>query len=152
MKLKHYDHNGNARFVTFCTHKIIPLLTNNKFQNILIQSIEHIRSDYKLRLTGFVLMPEHVHLVLIPRIETKIGEIIGEIKRVSAKQILALVTNEDIMAKLYVEQNRRGNYSLWQRRCYDHNCGNEEYMWQKVNYCHYKPVKRNLVSRASYWK
>ena len=46
------------------------------------------RDTHKFRLLGYVIMPEHVHLVIHPQIETKLGPLIGEIKSKSAAKII----------------------------------------------------------------
>ena len=80
LKLKHYDHDGRAKFIIFCTHKKIPLLTNNGFRGIVIDSISRIRNQYKIKLLGFVIMPEHIHLVVVPPEDLKLGSVTGKRK------------------------------------------------------------------------
>ena len=155
MKLKHLDHDGSARFITFCTHKKIPLLTNNVIRNIIINSIEAARKVYGFLLIGYVIMPEHVHLVIIPGIDTNVGVIIGDIKRLSSKRILKIIKTENnnaLMDKLIVCRDGRSRLAFWQRRCYDHNCRSEKSMWEKVNYCHNNPVNRDLVQNREDWE
>jgi putative transposase len=153
MKLKHYDHDGRARFITFCTHKKIPLLTNNKFRRVVIDSISAIRAQYSLKLLGYVLMPEHVHLVVVPPEDTKLGPAIGKLKIYSSTRIheILIDLNSAMIERLTVTRNKIINFVFWQRRCYDHNCRSTESVWEKVNYCHNNPVKRGLVSKPEDW-
>jgi putative transposase len=153
MDLKHYDHDGNARFVTFCTHARLPILTNNRFRYAVVDAIRQVRKDSELRLNGYVIMPEHVHLVLIPPNNVKLGPVIGEIKRVSAKKILEQLraSNSNLLKKLQVKRDRQGPIALWQRRCYDHNCRTEAEMWKAVRYCDDNPVSRGLASKPEHW-
>ena len=155
MKLKHYDHDGRARFITFCTHKKIPLLTNNVIRHIVIDSIAAQRIEYGFLLIGYVIMPDHVHLVFIPGIDTGIGSIVGKIKRISSKRILKILKTEkanSIIEKLTIFRDGKDRPVFWQRRCYDHNCRSEKSMWEKVNYCHNNPVKRGLVKNPGDWE
>ena len=78
MKLKHYDHDGRARFVTFCTHQRIPVLTNDAFRAQIVSAISVARKTHRVRLIAYVIMPEHVHLVLVPDEDTKVGKIMGK--------------------------------------------------------------------------
>ena len=153
MKLKHYDGDGRARFVTFCTHKKMPLLTNNRYRKIVVESIAAIRDRYKLKLLGYVLMPEHVHIVVVPPEEVKLGPVIGKLKILSSKGIHELMRNlnSPLIERLTVRRNKTDNFVFWQRRCYDHNCRDAESVWEKVNYCHNNPVKRGLVSEPQNW-
>ena len=153
MRLKHYDHDGRARFITFGVHQRNPVLTDTTLRRLVIKCIDDIRNDYKLRLIGYVIMPEHVHLVLIPPEEVKLGYVIGELKRISARQIHRHLDNTDsvLTNRFMVTRNGRKKFAFWQRRCFDHNCRSEEAMWSRVEYCHKNPVLRGLVAKPEDW-
>jgi putative transposase len=99
-------------------------------------------------------MPEHVHLVMIPAVKMKMGHVIGEIKRLSSKRIHEFLLHGDnnLLPKLTVKRNGVYRFAFWQRRCYDHNIRSEESLSEKVNYCHYNPVKRGLVKDPETWE
>jgi len=154
MKLKHFDNDGRARFVTFSTHQRFPILTNSPFRQVVVDSIAEVRERFGFQLAAYVIMPEHVHLIIIPSDRMKMGFVLGEIKRISAKRIhqLLLRGNNDLLPKLNVKRNAVYRFAFWQRRCYDHNIRSEESLWEKVNYCHYNPVKRGLVKEPEAWE
>ena len=153
MKLRHYDHDGRARFITFCTHHRLPLLTNNRFREIIIDAIRRTREEKKFRLLGYVIMPEHVHLVIVPGLDSEVGDIVGEIKVRSATAILDLMRagRSSTLQRLTVIRDGIEKLAFWQRRCYDRNCRSDEEVWEEVNYCHNNPVKRGLVSAPERW-
>lgn len=154
MKLKHYDHDGRARFITFCTHRKMQLLTDNKFREIIIDSIKEARKSHGFKLLGYVIMPEHIHIVILPAIEVKVGPLIGDIKKASSKKIHRLLQDggSDLIKRLTVLRNGERRFALWQRRCYDHNCRTEESVLEKINYCHNNPVTRGLVKSPGDWR
>jgi putative transposase len=76
MNLRHYDHDGRARFVTFCTHRRLPLLSTNAFRKIITDCLGELRREYQFRLIAYVIMPEHVHPIIVPKEETALGEMI----------------------------------------------------------------------------
>jgi putative transposase len=153
MKLKHFDDEEGARFITFCTHRKYRILENDLLKRLVIDAIERARVKFAFRLLGYVLMPEHVHLVIFPRSMSKVGRIIGEIKRDSARRIMAKLRdiNSPLLAELKIIRNRTEKYVVWQRRCYDHNCRKNESVWEIINYCHNNPVKRGLVDTPGQW-
>ncbi len=79
---------------------------------------------------GFVIMPDHLHLLIIPRGLINISFIMPEIKKGSARLI-----NES--------KGRRGK--LWVSEYYDYVIRNENDLVEKVRYIHYNLVKRGLV-------
>lgn len=141
-KLKHYDDLGTARFVTFSCYHRLPSLNRPGAKEILIQELDRARAKYGFKILGYVLMPDHVHLVLFPPERMKLGLVIREIKSRSARRYFAT-------AQIEASGGRR---VFWQRRCYDHNCRTPETVQEKIEYCHNNPVKRGLVSEPSEWK
>ena len=91
MKLRHYDHDGRARFVTFNTHQRIPFLTDHVFSEVILHSVFTTCHSRQLRLLAYVIMPEHIHLVAVPPISVKLGPVIGEMKFSSAMKIHELL-------------------------------------------------------------
>lgn len=135
-RLRHYDNLGTARFVTFSTYRRQPTLTNETVIKVVLTCIDTARIKHGFRLVGYVVMPEHVHLVLYPPEGMKLGLVIREIKSISARQIFQSEGSAP-------EGERR---VFWQRRCYDHNCRTPETVVEKIRYCHNNPVKRGLVA------
>lgn len=154
MHLKHYDHDGRARFVTFCTHRRIPILTNNLFRQITCEEVFAFCQSTRTRLLAYVIMPEHVHLVIVPPDTLKLGPAIGNLKQNIAKRIVAVLKdrNSRLLQTLAVERGGIKYLAVWLKRCFDHNCRDEESVWKCVNYCHWNPVTRKLVASPENWK
>jgi putative transposase len=141
-KLRHFDNEGTARFVTFGCYRKLPLLTDDTARRIFLEELEQARSKYAFRILGYVLMPEHLHLVLLPPDGMPLGLLIREIKSRSARRVFAL----EGIARPGVQR------VFWQKRCYDHNCRTLESTIEKINYCHNNPVRRGLVSAPGEWR
>jgi len=99
-------------------------------------------------------MPEHVHLVLYPENELKLGPVIGELKSLSARRILSSWKERkpDALEDLLVNRAGVPKHAFWQRRCFDHNCRSEKTVLEKISYCHDNPVRRGLVEEPGDWK
>ena len=127
-RLRHFDKLGTGRFVTFSTYRRHQLLKRNAIASLFVKALDQIRSRHTLRLWGYVVMPDHVHLVMLP-CENKggvsLGRIVGELKSVSARAILTYLRTEK---KIDLGNLTRSDESIsfWQRRCYDHNCRSSE--------------------------
>jgi len=151
--MHHYDDLGTARFITFNCHKRLKLLTDEKRIRMLLEEIDHARKKYGFSLLGFVVMPNHVHLVLYPNKDVQAGRVIGEIKSLTARRIgmLSKSQKRHNRAMFEVIRNKKYRYVFWQRRCYDHNCRTPQTVIEKINYCHMNPVKARLVRNPSEW-
>jgi len=141
MKLKHYDDLGTARFITFCCYRLQPFLHQPRASELLIKYFNETRNKYGFKLLGYVIMPEHVHLVIFRAEGMKLGLVIREIKSKMAREYFALDMNET-----------SGKNVFWQKRCYDHNCRSPESTKEKIDYCHNNPVKRGLATEPGGYK
>ena len=140
-RLKHFDNEDTARFITFSCYRRQPSLNPLQAKEILIEQIAAAREKHGFKLHGYILMPEHVHLVIFPRPGTRVGYLIGEIKSFTARRYFASVD-------IGLPESKR---VFWEKRCYDHNCRNLLSVREKINYCHNNPVKRGLVDDPGKW-
>jgi putative transposase len=152
--LRHFDHDGRVRFITFPCHERLPILTNNEFREIVARSIDDARARHAFRLLAYVIMPEHLHLVIWPEEESKVGTVVGWMKQEAARGIAKLLreTRSPQLDRLEVTRDRVKKLALWERRCFDHNCRDTDSIREKVQYCHNNPVKRELVPDPSRWR
>jgi putative transposase len=153
-KLRHFDDWGTVRFVTFSCHRRLSILRDEVTCRIVLGELDFARRKYDFKLFGYVFMPEHVHLVLHPALGVKLGLAIGEFKSRSARAISAHLqaVRSQLFADLEVTKESRTSHAIWLPRFYDHNCRNQETVLEKINYCHFNPVKRGLVSRPEDWR
>jgi putative transposase len=129
--LVRYQHGGDLHFVTFSCYRRLAYLGTSPARDLFEQSLETVRSRYGFLVTGYVVMPEHVHLLVT---EPRIGTL--------ARAIQAL--------KLSVAVQRHER-PFWQRRYYDFNVFTEEKRIEKLRYMHRNPVTRGLVERPEQW-
>lgn len=150
----HYDNLGTARFITLSCYRRLRLLQTEDVINIILEELEACRIKYDFQILGYVIMPNHVHLIIYPEENLKIGSVIGEIKKASAYRIISQWKQKDnkILRKIIVPQGRRQTYAFWLPRCYDHNCRTPEVVREKINYCHNNPVKAGLVTEPGQWR
>src|ERR1700738_4284531 len=62
--LKRYYGRGHLHFVTFGCYRRLPLLRGVHAKNLFLKELARVRLEYNFALVGYVVMPEHVHLLL----------------------------------------------------------------------------------------
>jgi putative transposase len=62
--LKRYQHEGDDHFITFSCYRREPYFTTTASKDIFLDSLELTRKRYNFEVLGYVVMPEHVHLLL----------------------------------------------------------------------------------------
>jgi len=148
-RLRHFDDLGTARFVTFSTFHRLPVLAESRIAAIVLEEVEGIRVYHSIQVLAYVIMPDHVHLVLLPPEGCSLGGAIGRMKGLSARRILPVLADDGDGLE---NRRRNGKRALWQRRCYDHNCRTVETVIEKINYCHNNPVTAGLVDKPGEWE
>ena len=153
-RLRHFDNLNTARFVTFSCYHRYRLLTDPNVIESFLHELDSIRKKYDLKLFGYVIMPEHVHLVVHPRDGLGLGRVIGELKSLSARSMLPLLQGNHarLTDRLIVTRGGEERLAFWQLRCYDHNCRTPETVKEKIVYCHKNPVVRGLVADPGEWR
>ncbi len=129
--LVRYQQCGCFHFISFtCYHRFQHLCTVPA-RELFERSLESMRRRYDFVVCGYVVMPEHVHLL--------VGE---PNKAILSKAIQALKLSVSVQSK---------ERPVWQARYYDFNVHNEEKRVEKLRYMHRNPVKRGLVAKPEDW-
>jgi REP element-mobilizing transposase RayT len=84
--IRHRRHSidlpGHAHELTFCTYKGYKLLSKDRTRQWFIDALSRARTKHDLLLLAWVLMPDHVHLLLLPnRDEYLISDALKSIKQ-----------------------------------------------------------------------
>jgi len=117
-----------------------------------VKILEEVRQRYAFRLIGFVVMPEHVHLLLSEPAKKNPSKILQVLKQKVARALLKKrrqVTSAQL--SLPFEGNAREEAHFWQRRFYDFNVWSENKLREKLQYMHANPVQRKLVQHPRDW-
>src|ERR1700758_1658046 len=62
--LKRYYGKGDLHFITFSCYRKLPFLGTKRARDVFVRELAKVRSRYEFRLVGYVVMPNHVHLLL----------------------------------------------------------------------------------------
>ena len=110
---------------------------------------------YPFELWAWVFMPEHVHLLLRPRGQILLRDILSAIKVPVAKRAAAWVRREapQFMPRMLDAQpNGKSCLRFWQRGGgYDRNIITARELREKIGYIHRNPVRRGLVATPGDW-
>jgi putative transposase len=154
-RCQRYDIPNDAHCLTFsCFHRL-PLLSRERSCKWMLDALTLGRDKQLYQLWAYVVMPEHVHLVLQPRSGVRIADILKSIKQSVSRHALEwLKTNEPgFLTQLEdIQPSGRRSYRFWQRGGgFDRNVRSIADIHEKINYVHENPVRRGLVSKASLW-
>ncbi|MDZ4782024.1 MAG: transposase [Planctomycetia bacterium] len=156
-RLKRYHTPGDLHELTFSCYLRRPLLEDDGLKVILCRAVDAANERYRIRLVAFVIMPEHVHLLIDPiDAEPDLPGYLAAIKRPSSfriKQVLIDCGDPSLNGLTVLERPGKTAFRFWQEGAgYDRNITTSKVALAAVDYLHLNPVRRALVTRAEDWK
>jgi putative transposase len=131
--LTRFHGQGDNHFITFSCYHRLPYLDTDQARTVFLEVLEKVREKHDFYLFGYVLMPEHVHLLL------------SEPKRQRLEDTLRVLKGE-VSKRLKGERKQ-----FWQRRYHDFNVLTHDKFSEKLRYLHRNPVARGLVINPEDW-
>jgi len=130
-KLKREQNSGDLHFITFSCHERRPYLATPKSRDLFLDALESVCQRHNCQILGYVVMPEHVHLLI------------------AEPEAIPLAT---VLRALKVAVSKRSTQQpFWLKRYYDFNVYSEKKRIEKLNYMHRNPVVRGLVQQPEDW-
>jgi putative transposase len=122
----------------------------------MLEALGAARLRHNLALWAYVIMPEHVQVIVYPRAEFYQVRLIRTALKVPVqRKALAFLRRE---APAFVDRLRdekpsgEVHYRFWQRGGgYDRNITDPKTLWTMIEYIHNNPVRRGLVSSPTDW-
>lgn len=123
----------------------------------MLDALNACRAKHGFRLWAYVLMPEHVHLLLWPTgAAYSISRILTSLKQPVSKRALLFVRARSPSFLRQMEDRQPNgivHYRFWQRGGgYDRNFTEPSPIWAEIDYIRANPVRRELCQRATDWK
>ena len=152
-----WDEPGHAHFVTYSCFRRQPFLTRERTRRWVIQAIETVRREQEIAVWGYVVMPEHVHLLVLPRrAEYSMSLILAGLKRTvskAAKEYLVESGQTAWLEKLTIRYRDRTVFRFWQPGGgFDRNIFREKSVPANLDYIHANPVRRGLAVIPTDWE
>jgi len=139
---------GDWHFITCSCHQRLPFLGSAGHRDLFLEVLEQTRKKYQFVVAGYVVMPEHIHLL------------IGEPKIANPSRVMQVLKQRVSLRCL--SKNNPAKQDLltfgghlpprfWLPRSHDFNVGTKKKYVEKLNYIHFNPVKRGLITSPELW-
>ena len=132
-------------FFTSTIYEWKPLLANDKYKGIIIESLQFLVNDKRIQLNAFVIMDNHIHIILQPLSGFTLPAIQASFMKYTAQQLKRslMETDKDLLATFKVNKYAR-DYQVWKRKPLSIDLLTKELFIQKLEYIHYNPVTAGL--------
>jgi putative transposase len=138
----------HLHFITCSCNERRPLLDCPPARDLFLTVLEQTRQRYRFVVVGYVVMPEHVHLLIT---EPEVGSpstVMQVLKQRTAQALLPRRQRRDPRQRELFS----GRRAFWQARFYDFNVWSTKKRVEKLRYMHRNPVKRGLVESPEQWR
>ncbi|PZF72464.1 REP-associated tyrosine transposase [Taibaiella soli] len=142
-----------AYFVTFTIADWVDIFTRRIYKDIIMASLDYCIKNKELVVLGYVIMSNHVHLILSSR-NGKLSDTIRDFKKYTANQILSTIEDSPESRREWMlhrfkwnaaNHQRNSHYQVWTHENHAIEIRTKHFFEQKLNYIHQNPVRAGLV-------
>jgi putative transposase len=151
-RLHRYYGSGHFHFITTSCYHRRPLLGTARRRDLFLKILEEVRARYGFIVVGYVVMPEHIHLLLSEPDRGTPSTVMQVLKQRFARRVLGewRRRRKPEQGRLWQEAFEQGH--IWQKRFYDFVVRTQAKRIEKLKYIHGNPVKRGLVLEPEQWR
>lgn len=147
-KRKSNDGEGIVHSLTFSTYRRQRFFEDERVVRLFLESLEKARERYRFLVWAYVVMPEHIHLLVPPR-GNPVSRILNSVKApTSVRVIHHFRTTDPERLRSLLSGKVRGHspFSFWQAGGgFDRDLHSPEEIWPVIRYIHLNPVRRKLA-------
>jgi len=149
--LHRYYGAGYLHFITTSCYQRRALLGTPQNRDLFLEVMERVRKRYGFVMVGYVVMPEHVHLLFSEPERGDPSVVMKVVKQSFARQLLVrrrtgVDPQQSALWKIPLTEGH-----VWQHRFYDFVVFTEKKRVEKLRYMHRNPVVRGLVLAPEQW-
>ena len=144
-------------FTTSTVIDWVDIFTRVSYRHIVVDSLAYCQKAKGLKIYAWVLMSNHLHMVVSTEAKQAIGDILRDFKKFTNKKILKTLKEDEHESRRMWMRNGSGpagandkritNYRFWQEGNHVEDIYTSEFLWQKIGYIHQNPVKAEIVAR-----
>jgi len=147
----------NCFFVTTTCYKWYHLLAMDSCKDVVIESMKFLNTKYKADLLGYVIMPNHIHLIIFFKVKNELSNWMRDMKKFTAVMIrkeIEATGQLEVVEKLRVQGPKKQVFKIWEDRFDDLFLESTDLLEVKLEYIHMNPLQEHwsLVDRPEKWK
>ena len=163
MSSKYKVYNTRApHFITSTVVGWIDALSREEYKEIILDSLRFCQEQKGLQIHAWVIMNNHLHLIVSAGETTELPAIIRDFKKFTSRKLIEAITNnvqesrKEWMLNMFRfaggSNNNNETYQFWQHEYHPIELDNTEKFDQRMNYLHENPVRAGIVWEAQHYK
>lgn len=143
-------------FTTTTVLDWMDVFTRPQYKHIIIDSLKYCQSNKGVDIYAWVLMTNHLHMIIGMRDNTTVGEFLRDFKKFTTKSIIKSIRENEQESRDWLIKrfefrsainNRVTGCKFWQDDNHVENIFTYDFYKQKLNYIHQNPVRQEIVDR-----
>ena len=140
-------------FLTATIVDWVDVFSRKNYRDTVIECFDFCIKNKGMILYSYVIMSNHIHMIVQSN-DSKLSDLIRDFKKFTAKAILVKIQTEPESRrewmlerfKLATESHSRNKkYQFWQLGNHAEEIYSEKFMWSKIDYIHFNPVRAGIV-------
>ena len=146
-------------FITFSVVYWVDVFSRSIYKDIVVESLRYCQKEKGLEIYGWIIMSNHIHLIVGRNGKVKIEEIIRDFKKYTSVHICRAIENNTLesrknwMLKLFSnaadKSKKHVKYKFWQNEYHPIELNTNEMLSQKLAYIHSNPVESGVVDEPT---
>jgi putative transposase len=147
--------NDCPHFLTCTIINWIALFGNTDIVQIILNSLKFMVENQRLKLHGWVVMENHIHLIASA---LNLSKEIHDFKSFTARSIIDFLEENHYSSlldqfRIFKKEHKiHQKYQFWEEGCHPEMILNIEMLTKKLDYIHYNPVRRGYIEDPSFWR
>ena len=150
------EYENLTHFITITVIEWIDIFTKSEYFDTIVKSLAYCRENKGLLLYEYVIMTNHLHLIVGAAKGYKLSQIISDFKKHTTGEICKLLKTDNrryILNLLNHSFSKKDGYEMqiWLRENYPEVMLSENFLQEKITYIYNNPIKRGLVAKPEDW-
>ena len=146
-------------FVTATVVDWIDVFSRKVYRDCVIDCLDFCIKNKGMILYGYVIMSNHIHMIVQSN-DGKLSNLIRDFKKFTAKTILEKIQAEPESRREWMlerfhlateSHTRNEQYQFWKYGNHPEEIYSNKFMWSKLDYIHFNPVRSGIVDKASHY-
>jgi len=164
MKWVNHYKNYNCFFVTNRIVNKLNILEPERSKYIIIENLKFYREYYNIRINGYVIMSNHIHLIIsnLNSQPENTKKFIQNLLRTFSRKIIELLYQDNNIFTLKQREyfltifkqkaSKRSKHRVWDEHSRSIPIWSENMFFEKLNYIHNNPVKAEMAANSEEYK
>ena len=142
-------------FLTATVVDWIDVFSRKIYRDCIVECFEYCIKNKGMILHSYVIMSNHIHMI-VQSDKGELSNLLRDFKKFTSKTILEKIQTEPESRREWMLErfqlatethSRNKNFQFWQYGNHAEEIYSEKFMWSKIDYIHFNPVRACIVSR-----